>query len=40
MPTYVDSYSFYASGVDNALGLGSASSIVAFKLGVYNKLCK
>ena len=31
MPTYVDSHSFYANGVDNALGLGHASSIVTFK---------
>ena len=25
MPTYVDSYTFYANGADNALGLGRAS---------------
>ena len=31
MPTYVDSYTFYANGADNALGLGRASAIVTFK---------
>ena len=31
MPTYVDSYTFYANGADNTLGLGRASAIVAFK---------
>ena len=31
IPTDVDSYSFYANGPDNALGLGRASAIVTFK---------
>ena len=32
IPTYVDSYNFYTTGIDSALGLGRATAITSFRL--------